>query len=432
MVLLKTKRLEISDHTPEDLKPMHKLLSDPEAMYFLDDIKTKTLKDTQSNLETAIADISNPNRTKYFFKIVESETGKYVGEIGFTIKLTTPKGSIAELGYFTLPEFWGKGITTEAAREVIKFAFEKTHVVKIETGCIKANKASEAIMIKLGFIKEAEFKAKVWHDNQFKDRVEYRLLKEEWENVKLSNIIGRGAQATIYLMGEYAIKVFKENYPKRSIFYEAYLNSVIEFTDLMVPKVHEVINVNNQLAIKMDYIQGKSLVDCIQESPEKLTEYINTKADLHIEIHSKKPRLPFSFKDILRTKIVNNHKLNEEQKDKFLNKLKELPEGDTLCHGDFHGYNILVNKRGLWVIDWIDASYGSPLGDVCRTYLIYQLHAEELAELYLNTYCHKTGIERAKILEWLPVMAAARISDNIPNEEEKLMELINSENGKHS
>ena len=180
MVLLKTNRLTISDHTSEDLIPMHKLLSNSKTMYFLDDIKTETLEDTQRNLDTAIGEISNPNRTKYFFKIVESETNKYVGEIGFTIKLKTPQGSVAELGYFILPEFWSQGVTTEAARVVITYAFEELDVIKIETGCIKGNKASEAIMIKLGMIKEAEYKKKVWHDNQFKDRVEYRLLKEEW------------------------------------------------------------------------------------------------------------------------------------------------------------------------------------------------------------------------------------------------------------
>lgn len=181
MVLLTTKRLTISDHSPEDLEPMHKLLLNPEAMYFLDDIKTETIEDTQRNLATAIEEISNPNRTKYFFKIVKSETGNYVGEIGFTIRLKTPMGSVAEMGYFILPEYWGQGIVTEAAREVIKYAFEELDLIKMEIGCIKDNKGSEAIMIKLGMIKEAEFKKKVWHENNFKDRVEYRLLKEEWE-----------------------------------------------------------------------------------------------------------------------------------------------------------------------------------------------------------------------------------------------------------
>ena len=35
-------------------------------------------------------------------------------------------------------------------------------------------------MKKCGFIKEAEFKDFVFHDGKLKDRVEYRMLKNEW------------------------------------------------------------------------------------------------------------------------------------------------------------------------------------------------------------------------------------------------------------
>ena len=36
-------------------------------------------------------------------------------------------------------------------------------------------------MIKCGFIKEAEFKEYNYHDGKLKDRVEYRMLKNEWK-----------------------------------------------------------------------------------------------------------------------------------------------------------------------------------------------------------------------------------------------------------
>lgn len=180
MILLKTKRLIIRDHKPQDLESMHQLLSNEEAMYYIQDIKTNTIEETAENLNIAIAEAQQENRTKYFFRIEDASTQEYIGEIGFTVTLSTPLGNVANLGYFVLPKHWGKGITTEATKEVLRYAFEEASIVKIETGCIKNNTSSEAIMKKLGMIKEAEYKMRVWHDNAFKDRVEYRLLKEEW------------------------------------------------------------------------------------------------------------------------------------------------------------------------------------------------------------------------------------------------------------
>lgn len=181
MIALKTERLLISDHTPNDLLPLHKLLCDPVAMYYLPDIHTHTIEESAQNLNTAIEESLSPERTKYFFKIEWNQTQQYIGEIGFTVTLDTPMGRVVNLGYFILPEFWGLGIVTEAAREVIRFAFEDAGVIKIETGCLKENKGSEKVMLNLRMVKEADYKMHVWHDNQLKDRVEYRLLKDEWK-----------------------------------------------------------------------------------------------------------------------------------------------------------------------------------------------------------------------------------------------------------
>ena len=71
---------------------------------------------------------------------------------------------------------------TEAVKEVIRFAFEEDGVYKISTGCLTENHASHGVMKKCGFIKEAEFKSFVWHDNCLKDWVEYRLMKDEWRS----------------------------------------------------------------------------------------------------------------------------------------------------------------------------------------------------------------------------------------------------------
>lgn len=54
-------------------------------------------------------------------------------------------------------------------------------MIRISCGCIKDDIGSEKVMVKCNMTKEAEFKSFVWHDGKLKDRVEYRLLKSEWQ-----------------------------------------------------------------------------------------------------------------------------------------------------------------------------------------------------------------------------------------------------------
>jgi aminoglycoside phosphotransferase (APT) family kinase protein len=56
----------------------------------------------------------------------------------------------------------------------------------------------------------------------------------------------------------------------------------------------------------------------------------------------------------------------------MLNCLDELPDGEALCHGDFHPGNIMVTVAGPIIIDWETATRGQPAGDVAYTSLLMQ------------------------------------------------------------
>lgn len=179
-IRLETNRLVLRDHRKEDLLSHHALLSDAEVMYYLPDIKTGTLQESQWNLDLSISEISLVDRQLYFLRIEEKD-GTHVGEAGYTVDQFTPFGKLVGLGYFIRKEAWGRGYTSEAVGEIIRFAFEENDVYRISTGCLGENRASERIMVKNGFVKEATFKNKVLHDGRMKDRVEYGLLRENWK-----------------------------------------------------------------------------------------------------------------------------------------------------------------------------------------------------------------------------------------------------------
>jgi [ribosomal protein S5]-alanine N-acetyltransferase len=184
MINIETDRLIIRDHIEEDIESVHNLLSDEKAMHYLPDIKTNTLDESKQNLYEAIKESHLESRTKYFFAIIERTTDKYIGEIGYTVIIDSSEGKVVNLGYFILPMYWGKGFVTETAKAVADYAFNSGNVIKIETGCVKENVGSEWVMKKVGMIKEAELVKHVLLHSKLHDRVEYRLLKEEWEKLE--------------------------------------------------------------------------------------------------------------------------------------------------------------------------------------------------------------------------------------------------------
>ena len=65
----------------------------------------------------------------------------------------------------------------------------------------------------------------------------------------------------------------------------------------------------------------------------------------------------------------------------------------------------------------------SPEADACRTYLLALQHMPDLAELYLDAYLDLAGFSRSQVTDWLPVIAGARLAENIGAEAEKLIVL---------
>ena len=170
-IWLETERMILRDHRWEDLESHHGLISDPDAMYYLPEILTHNLEESRMDLE-------------YFLRMEDKETGELIGETGYTVTQEHPVGKLVHAGYFSRRKFWGQGYMTEAFREILRFAFEENNVFRLTTGCDPENKGSERVMIKCGLIKEADMKQKVWMDGRMHDRVEYRMLKEEWERLR--------------------------------------------------------------------------------------------------------------------------------------------------------------------------------------------------------------------------------------------------------
>jgi len=128
----------------------------------------------------------------------------------------------------------------------------------------------------------------------------------------------------------------------------------------------------------------------------------------------------------LSRQINSAKQLDKRQKSALLKKLDSMTYEKRLCHGDFHLFNLIMSDNNkVTIIDWVDSSAGDICADVCRTYLLYTQFSTQIAEIYLRLYCKKSGLSKEDILQWAPIIAAARLSENVSSEKsERLLEIV--------
>jgi ribosomal-protein-alanine N-acetyltransferase len=167
MINLQTERLIIREPHIDDFANWHRLLSDGYNMRFLLDIMTHNENQSLENLQFAISESEKLDRQNYFLVMQERAASAFVGSVGFHI---IGKGE-AHMGYFILPEFHGKGYTTEAVKAIVKYAFDIVGLDRIQTGADIANLASFRVMEKSGFTKY----------DQSPERIEYHITRKSQE-----------------------------------------------------------------------------------------------------------------------------------------------------------------------------------------------------------------------------------------------------------
>ena len=108
-------------------------------------------------------------------------------------------------------------------------------------------------------------------------------------------------------------------------------------------------------------------------------------------------------------------------------RLESMPKHNKVCHGDFNPSNIVITEDGTpYILDWSHATQGNASADVARTYLLFHLAGDtEGAELYLDTFCQKSGTAKQYVQKWMPIVAASQSVKGNDHEREFLMRWVN-------
>ena len=241
-----------------------------------------------------------------------------------------------------------------------------------------------------------------------------------------NNIIASRQAKTVYRDGDKCVKCFGDGFTKSDVLNEALSQSRVEETGLMIPKILDVTEINGQWAIVSEFIEGKTLSALMKEYPEKRDEHLELLVKLQIEVHSKNNNLLIKLRDKLHREICASD-VEATTRYHLHARLEGMPKHDKICHGDFCPSNIIIKDDGSpYIIDWSQVSQGNGSGDAAWSYLTLCMSwGEDAAEKYLEMFCEKSSIDISYVKRWMPIIAAARLSHEKPEERDFLLKWAN-------
>jgi uncharacterized protein (TIGR02172 family) len=262
-------------------------------------------------------------------------------------------------------------------------------------------------------------------------------MEDHEMNEELSPPIATGGTADIHPWQDtQVLKLFFDKFSLEDVEYEKRISQAVHASGLPVPAAGEIIQKNNRYGLIYERVEGISMLDMFLRKPWNAVRYAHRMAELHAEMHGITFQEHITQqRERIKRKINQVDRLDDDLRMKLLAALDQMPDGTQLCHGDFHPGNIMMAGQQTIIIDWIDATLGNPLADVARTSIILlgvvhgNLHLNFMVRafvlLFHHTYLrryfklHPGG--REEYAEWLPIVAAARLSENIKEFETYLL-----------
>jgi [ribosomal protein S5]-alanine N-acetyltransferase len=166
---LETERLILRKISLEDIDDIHIYASNPEVSKYVLWGAHETRAVTEEYVKMILALYEEGKIAPW--GIQYKKDNKLIGTVDFVS--WQPQHKTAEIGYALSMDYWGRGIATEAAKELIRFGMNEMDLVRIQAKALVANKGSERVMEKAGmkfegilrkfiFIKGAHYDVKMY------------------------------------------------------------------------------------------------------------------------------------------------------------------------------------------------------------------------------------------------------------------------------
>jgi RimJ/RimL family protein N-acetyltransferase len=179
-----TDRLALRPHRTGDLDDLLRYHSDPEVVRYIP-WPVRTREETAAALESRTRQGEVTAEGDWLVLAVQlrddrglADGGRVIGEV--LLKFDSEKDARGELGYAIARDAEGNGYATEAARAVLALAFDRFSLHRVIARLDARNRASAALLERLGMRREAHFVQDEFFKGEWTDTLVYALLAAEY------------------------------------------------------------------------------------------------------------------------------------------------------------------------------------------------------------------------------------------------------------
>jgi Ser/Thr protein kinase RdoA (MazF antagonist) len=242
--------------------------------------------------------------------------------------------------------------------------------------------------------------------------------------------LGAGREAEVYAWGDAAVlKLYHPGFGGHGA--EAAALRSLDGHGI-APMLLDVVEYDGRTGLVLQRFHRADMLTLLRRQPWRVFGLARALATTHLAVN--RAPAPTDLPDLRQVLAARIHDavLPPHLHTFAIRVLDGLPDGDRLCHGDYHPGNVLLAADGTTVIDWVGAARGVPEADHARTLLLLRwadpfpgtallsraliaAGRSLLAHRYAQTYRRGSRPLRQPG-SWLVVQAAARLSEGIEAE----------------
>lgn len=252
--------------------------------------------------------------------------------------------------------------------------------------------------------------------------------------------IGSGRAAEVFSHGSgRIIKVLREPGHEAALVREAAAQQAARAAGVAAPEVFGIELFEGRPGIVMERLNGLDGLTAIDRKPWRVWAIGRSVGQLHRQIASvtAPPELP-PLLDVLRHSVTNSKHVPESARNRVLDLIDSLPDGDRLCHMDFHPGNVIESPDGPVVIDFAAAMRGIPVADHARSLILFEAGepADDTPQRErmliavgrgLARRAYKSGygpVDARAVARWRPAIIAWRLDEGVPEERPRLLRML--------
>lgn len=183
---LTTDRLRLRPIVDTDLPAWSDILANPDVRRYLFEFQPNAPEEHAAEMREIMgwiqAQIAAKTGIRWAITLPPDDT--LIGTCGFHVYST--ENRCTEIGYELHPDYWRKGIMSEAVRLVVNFCLDTLEVHRIEADVTVGNVASRKLLESLGFTHEGTWRDRVYTpaDDTYHSLWQFGLLKHEWQHTQ--------------------------------------------------------------------------------------------------------------------------------------------------------------------------------------------------------------------------------------------------------